>query len=143
MSTLNKLKALSFLFISQLLVASVAFGAGTGGSLNTTNLDTQDSALIGSSGLSGNSNLATIISVLIQTVLGFLGIVFLALTIMAGFKWMNSQGNEAEIKAAQGSLKNSIIGLLIVLAAYAITYSVFTYLPFASSGSGTGGVIGG
>ena len=140
MSKLNKLKTLSFLFIGQLLIAHVTLAAtSAGGNLNTTNLDTQDKALISSSGLSGNGNLATILSVLIQTVLGFLGIVFLVLTIMAGFKWMNSQGNEAEIKSAQGSLKNSIIGLLIVITAYAITYSVFTYLPFASNGSGLGG----
>lgn len=139
MSKLKNLKAIAFLFLVQLVAAPFALAA----SIQTDNLNKQDTALMAQSGLSGNSNLATIISILIQTILGFLGIVFLVLTIMAGFKWMTSQGNEDEIKKAKGSLKNSIIGLLIVIAAYTITYSVFTYLPFASNGSGTGGAIGG
>jgi len=139
-SKLKNLKPLIFLFVVQLFTTPFAFAADTyGNSINTDNLDNQDTALMAQSGLSGNSNLATIISILIQTVLGFLGIVFLALTIMAGFKWMTSQGNEEEIKKAKGSLTSSIIGLLIVLAAYAITYSVFKYLPFASNGGGNGG----
>lgn len=136
MSKITKIKTLLFLFITQLSLASFVKAAA----INTSGLDTQDKALMGSSGLGGNSDLASIISVLISVVLGFLGIVFLALTIMAGFKWMTSEGNEEEIKKAKGSIKNSVMGLLIVLAAYAITYSVFKYLPFASSGTGgTGG----
>jgi hypothetical protein len=139
MSKLKNLKAITFLFIIQLITAPFALAA----SIQTDNLDKQDTALMAQSGLSGNSNLAAIISVLIQTILGFLGIVFLVLTIMAGFKWMTSQGNEDDIKKAKSSLKNSIIGLLIVIAAYTITYSVFTYLPFSSNSSGSGGAIGG
>jgi len=132
----KNLKVISLLFIIQLMVAPAVFGEN---SLNVDSLNAQDATLAVSSGLTNNSNLTTIISVLIKSVLGFLGIIFLILTIMAGFKWMNAQGNEEDIKKAQASLKNSIIGLVIVLAAYAITYSVFTYLPFAGNGSGSGG----
>lgn len=135
MRILKKLKLLLFLFTMQLLAAPLVFGAA----IDTKGLNGQDAALMGNSGLAGNSDLATIISILIKTVLGFLGIVFLVLTIVAGFKWMTSAGNEDAIKKAQSSLKNSIIGLIIVLAAYVITYSVFKYLPFASNGSGAGG----
>lgn len=129
---LNKFKALVFLFITQFSLASFIRAA----SIDTKGMDAQDSAMMDAAGLSGNSNLATIISVIIQVILGFLGIVFLVLTILAGFKWMMSNGNEKEIDAAKSSLKNSIIGVVIVLAAYAITYSLFKYLPFASNGTG-------
>lgn len=131
----NKLKAALFLVITQFSLASFVSAA----SIKTDNMKAQDDALMDASGLAGASSLSTIISVLIQVVLGFLGVVFLVLTIMAGFKWMMSQGNEDDIKKAKSSLKNSIIGIIIVLAAYAITYSVFKYLPFASGGTGTGG----
>lgn len=133
----NKIKAFIFLFITQFSLASFIKAA----SLKTDSLDAQDEALAGAAGLAGSSNLATIISVIIQVVLGFLGVVFLVLTILAGFKWMMSQGNEKEIDAAKGSIKNSVIGIIIVLAAYAITYSVFKYLPFASNGTGGGGSV--
>ena len=78
----------------------------------------------------------------IQVVLGFLAIIFLGLTLMAGFKWMTAGGNEESIKKAQKTLKAAIIGLIIVLAAYTITYFVFLNLPFGgggSSGVGTSG----
>ena len=136
MSKLKSLLGLSFLLLIQFFAFSFVSAVN---SVDTTGLDRQEAAIMNPSGLAGNSNLATIISILISVILGFLGIVFLVLTIMAGFKWMSSQGNEDEIKQAKGSLKNSIIGLLIVIAAYTITYSVFKYLPFASNGSGGGG----
>lgn len=133
MKNLKKLNAIIFLFVTQFIIVPATLAVG---SIDTTALNQQDEALMNNSGLAGNSNLSSIISTLIQTALGFLGVVFLILTIMAGFKWMMSEGNEEEIKKAKGSLKNSIIGLIIVLAAYAITYSVFKYLPFAGGGGG-------
>ncbi len=66
----------------------------------------------------------------IQTVLSLLGVIFLGLTVAAGFKWMTASGNEEQIKKAINSLKAAIIGLLIVLAAYTITYFIFKALPF-------------
>lgn len=136
MSKFKKITAFLFLLLTEISLSPVVRAA----SIDTNALDNQDKALMGASGLGANDNLASIISVLISVILGFLGIVFLVLTIMAGFKWMTSEGNEDEIKKAKGSIKNSVMGLLIVLAAYAITYSVFKYLPFASSGTGgTGG----
>jgi len=140
MKKFKKLQTFIYLVIGQFLVAPVVFGAG---SIKTTDLDKQDAALMGATNLGGNTDLATIISTLISVILGFLGIIFLVLTISAGFKWMTSQGNEEEIKKAKGTVKNSIIGLVIVIAAYAITYSVFKYLPFSSNGSGTTGSIAG
>ena len=140
MKKIKKLQTFIYLVIGQFLIAPIVFGAG---SIKTTDLDKQDAALMNATNLGGNTDLATIISTLITVVLGFLGIIFLVLTISAGFKWMTSQGNEEDIKKAKGTIKNSIIGLIIVIAAYAITYSVFKYLPFSSNGSGTTGSIAG
>lgn len=78
----------------------------------------------------------------IQVVLGFLAIIFLGLTVYAGFNWMTAAGNDENIKKAQATLKAAVIGLLIVLAAYTITYFVFAQLPFggpSSTGVGTSG----
>ena len=138
MMNLKKLSTIIFLFVTQFIIVPMV----SAGSIKTDALNSQDDHLMANSGLAGNSSLSSIISVLIQTALGFLGVIFLVLTIMAGFKWMMSEGNEEEIKKAQGSLKNAVIGLVIVLAAYAITYSVFKYLPFAGGGL-SGGTSGG
>jgi nitrate reductase gamma subunit len=74
----------------------------------------------------------------IQVVLGFLAVIFLALTLVSGFKWMTAGGNEEQVKKAQSTLKSAIIGLLIVLAAYTVTYFIFRVLPFGGSVGGEG-----
>ncbi len=97
-----------------------------------------------SSGLTPVS-LGLIIARVIQVALGLLSIIFLALTLVAGFRWMTAGGNEEEIKKAQSSIRSALIGLIIVLAAWGIVYFVFTYLPFSGgtfSGS-QGGTSGG
>ncbi len=75
----------------------------------------------------------------IRLVLSLLAIIFLILVIMAGFKWMTAGGNQETIAKAQKSLKETIIGLLIVLAAYAITWYIFYQLQLAEGfGIGSG-----
>ena len=82
----------------------------------------------------GDSNIIIIIVSGIRIVLGFLALAFLVLTIIAGFKWMTAGGNDEEVKKAQTSLKNSVIGLIIILSAYMITYFIFNMLPFSVGG---------
>lgn len=86
----------------------------------------------------GDVNIGTLVARGLQTILSFLAIIFLVLTLLAGFKWMTAQGNEEQIKKASASIKAAIIGLIIVLAAYTITWFIFKVLPFgfdSSSGS--------
>ncbi len=67
-------------------------------------------------------NIPQLIGRIIRQVMLYLGVFFLALTIYAGFIWMIARGNEQEIEKAKTILKNAIIGLIVVLLAYAITY---------------------
>ena len=60
----------------------------------------------------------------ITYVLSFLGVIFLVLAIYAGILWMTSQGNEKTVEKAKDILINSVIGLIIVALAYAISYFV-------------------
>lgn len=60
----------------------------------------------------------------ITYILSFLGVIFLALAIYAGILWMTSQGNEKTVEKAKDILINSVIGLIIVALAYAISYFV-------------------
>jgi hypothetical protein len=61
---------------------------------------------------------------IIRTVLSFLGIIFLILIITGGYQWMTAGGNEETIGKAKKRIINATIGLVIVLAAYAITYFI-------------------
>ena len=50
----------------------------------------------------------------------FLGVVFLGLMIYAGYLWMLARGNEQDIEKAKNIIIYAVIGLVVVLAAYAI-----------------------
>lgn len=66
----------------------------------------------------------TVVSDVISTVLALIGVLFVVLMISAGFEWMTAAGNETKVDKARSIIKTSFIGLLIVIAAYAITYFV-------------------
>lgn len=68
------------------------------------------------------------VSRIINYGLTFLGMISLILMLYAGFTWMWARGNESNIEKAKEMLKGAIIGLIIILASYAVSYYVFTNL---------------
>jgi preprotein translocase subunit SecG len=68
------------------------------------------------------------IGLIINSALGLLGVIFLILTIYAGVLWMTAGGEESQVDKSKKILTASIIGLVIVLSAYAITTFVITPL---------------
>ncbi|MFH1427282.1 MAG: Ig-like domain-containing protein [Patescibacteria group bacterium] len=71
--------------------------------------------------------------------LGFLGLVALILIIYAGWLWMTSAGEEDKINQAKKILQNAIIGLIIILMAFAITSFIINKLLEATTGGPPGG----
>lgn len=59
--------------------------------------------------------------ILIGAILSFIGVVFMILIIYGGILWMTATGNEQQVTKAKGLIFQAIIGLIIVLSAYAIT----------------------
>lgn len=57
----------------------------------------------------------------VGVILSLVGVVFLILMIYGGLNWMIARGNEQEVTKSKELIKSAIIGLIIVLAAYAIT----------------------
>jgi len=83
------------------------------------------------------STMAGIIAVVVKAFLGLLGVIFLILMIYAGYIWMTAGGEEEKVTKAKDTIRRAIIGLIIVVAAYSITYFVFKNLPSGGGGSGT------
>jgi hypothetical protein len=75
-----------------------------------------------------NNDPNTVIGAAIKAFLSILGVVFLFLIIYGGWLWMTAQGNEQKVDQAMGTIRTAIIGLIIILAAYAISYYVFSVL---------------
>lgn len=68
-----------------------------------------------------NTDISGTIGTVIGTVLAYTGTIFFILVVYAGIMWMMAAGNDENIKKAQNILKGAIIGLIIILSAYAIT----------------------
>ena len=61
---------------------------------------------------------------IINILLGIVGVVFTGLIFYGGFVYLTAQGEEEKAKKGAGIIKASIIGLLVVLASYAIVLFV-------------------
>ena len=64
---------------------------------------------------------------IILVAISFVGIIFLVLIIYGAFAWMTSGGNSESVGKAKKTIINSTIGLIIALAAYAISYFLIGY----------------
>jgi len=71
-----------------------------------------------------DTTLSENIGKIIRLILSFTGTLFLALTIYAGILWMTASGNEEQVTKATGIIKMAVIGLIICMAAYSITYFI-------------------
>ncbi|MFH1427705.1 MAG: MMCAP2_0565 family pilin-like conjugal transfer protein [Patescibacteria group bacterium] len=57
----------------------------------------------------------------IKAFLGFMGVIFVFLLVIGGYKYMTSGGNEEKTREAIGRIRTAIIGLIIILMAWAFT----------------------
>ncbi len=72
-------------------------------------------------GSAATASLPDVVGRVINVVLGFIGILLLIYILYAGFLWMTAGGEDKKVEQAKTMIKNSIIGLLIIIAAFAIT----------------------
>lgn len=70
------------------------------------------------------TKIAQILGLILNYLLGFLGVIFMILMIYAGILWMMAHGNEQQVTEAKQTLKHATIGLVIVVIAYAAVISV-------------------
>ena len=78
-----------------------------------------------------SQDIKTTIGNIIQIVLGFLGILTVLIILYGGFQWMTSGGNEDKISGAKKMISSGVIGLVIILAAYAIAGFIVNSLATA------------
>lgn len=77
----------------------------------------------------GNRDPRTIAANVINIMLGLLGVIAIIIILFGGFKWMTAAGNDDKVGEAKKLLGAGIIGLLIVLSAYAVSiYILRSYL---------------
>jgi hypothetical protein len=81
-----------------------------------------------------NQDLRTVIARVINFALGFLGIIAVVIILFGGFKWMTAAGNEDKVAEARKLLVAGIIGLVIILAAWALSTFLITNISNTING---------
>jgi len=74
------------------------------------------------------TTMSSIIGMVINAALSLLGIIFVILIVLSGFKWMMAGGNEEDVSKAKDRIKTAIIGLVLTMSAYAIWAFISSYL---------------
>lgn len=75
-------------------------------------------------GLQTNQSLAQIIGSVINAFMALIGIILVVIIIYAGYTWMMAQGNATKVEDAKKMITQAVIGLVILMAAYAIAQFV-------------------
>lgn len=57
---------------------------------------------------------------IVQYLMTFLGIIAVVVILLGGFKWMVAAGNDDKVAEAKKTITAGIIGLIIIISAYAI-----------------------
>ena len=63
---------------------------------------------------------AELVANIVTYLMTFLGLIAVIVILLGGFKWMTASGNEDKVAEAKKTIIAGAIGLIIILAAYAI-----------------------
>ena len=81
-------------------------------------------------------NIYGLVQIVINTFLSLLGVLFLIYMLYAGYNWMTAQGDEEKVTKAKDTIQRAVIGVIIVVAAYAISIFVIDRLEVGTLKSG-------
>lgn len=84
----------------------------------------------------GSGDVRSTAARIINVALGFLGIIAVVIVLIGGFQYMISGGNETKTAEARQMIFAGIIGLAIILSAWAITSFVISKLVTATKDTG-------
>lgn len=78
----------------------------------------------GIAGTAETGSVETLAGRIINAALTLIGTIFFVLMVYAGYLWLTSRGNEQQVEKAKTIITTSVIGLMIVVSAYAVTVFV-------------------
>jgi len=86
-------------------------------------------------------NIFSLVQIVVNAFLAIIGVLLLIYLLYAGYHWMTAQGDEKKVDKAKETIQRAITGLIIIVAAYAISIFVVGRLEAGtlkpSSGAGS------
>jgi hypothetical protein len=74
----------------------------------------------------------------VGAVLSFAGMIFFVFMVYAGYLWFTARGEDEQVKKATGIIKTSVVGIILLLSAGAITFFITERLQNGGAGSTPG-----
>lgn len=128
--TLSKIKYFIPAALLALPLLAFADGSVTNGLQNSGLL-----SIFGTGGLNSSQSLSDLIVRVIDLLLTFAGVVAIVFVVIGGYQYIASGGNEEAAEKGKKTLINAIIGIVVVVLAYAII-NVLVNLVGSNSGYG-------
>ncbi len=132
--------------MQKLIISAVMFSMMLGGVLFVTNNTLAQTDPINRETLGieygeqiglGNQDIRTTIAAIIRVAMGLLGIVAVVIILIGGFYWMTAGGDEGRVETGKKWIFSGIIGLAIILSAYALANFVINSLLNATTDPGS------
>ena len=76
----------------------------------------------------GQTGLASLIGAVVRAFLALIGIIFICYTIYGGYLWLTAAGNDEKVTKAKDTIRDGVIGLIIILAAAGIYAFIYTFI---------------
>lgn len=83
-----------------------------------------------------------LVNQIVRVLLSFLGIGTLVLMMYAGARWMTAGGNSEQVDHAKKTLRNAVIGLILILMSYSLTFWVTRRIQRSTRSYGLGNSTG-
>ena len=128
-------QVLSFVFLFSLILGAVSFASPAYADESLIQGQVGLSAIGDVYGDDTPADIRVTIARVINVILTFLGVIFIVLTIYAGFQYMTAAGNKDKTEKALALIKNAVIGLLIILMAWGLTRFTIRQLSRTVNGS--------
>lgn len=74
----------------------------------------------------GTADLESTVIKIVQWVLAFLSLIAVVMILYGGFVWMTAGGNEDKVSTAKKTISAAVIGLIVILLAWAIVTFVLS-----------------
>jgi hypothetical protein len=82
------------------------------------------------------NSVGNVVAAVINGFLAIVGVIFLIEMVYGGYLWMTAQGNDDQVTKAKELIRQAVMGVIVIVAAYAIVYFVLSYLVEGGGGGG-------
>ena len=114
---------INIIFVLLTVISSLFFASNVFAKKTVADAESILNSVSGETGVD-TRDLPTQIGSIIEGALVIVGLAFFILMFYAGFLWMTARGEEDQVEKAKKTIIAAVIGLVVVVSAYGITYFI-------------------